>query len=98
MALRTIFYVVLAGLILHAIFSQDADASSGKYEPAPKAPIVAEIPKPPTIGSAMAGIADTCLKYEQIILSMTGSDGKTVYHTFLCQYKFTSEKPPGGIK
>ena len=84
-----VFKAAVFGIVLIlALWGMSAEASPGEYEPPPK----------PTIASVMAKIAGDCVNHQRLVLSVTNPEGRTIYYTFLCQFKFMSDQPPEGDK
>ncbi len=84
---KKFFKAAVFGVVLIlALWGWNAEASPGAYEPGPK----------PTIASVMAKIAGDCVNHQRLVLSVTNKEGVTIYYTFLCEFKFMSDKPPMG--
>lgn len=88
---KTFFKLAFFGSILAmAAWGMNAEASPSEYEPAPE--------QKPTISSVMIKIEENCLNHQRLVLNVTDKQGRTIYYTFLCEFKFMSEQPPKGDK
>lgn len=83
MAKAFLKYAAYGAILILALWSWNAEASPGAYEPAPK---LTEI--------VINQIANSCLRQERLVLPVRDENGNVVYLTFLCQLKFISDKPP----